>query len=186
MTRARAGLCAVVVAVLALLTAGCGVTTQSSPQALDNSTVPTVAPPTGPTAHIADIYLVKGQKLIPAQRLIADPTTLERILQSLLSGPTSIESGSGLRSALPSTVLLRGVTVQGDTAHLDLSEGLTGIDTGDQAYAIAQLVYTTTTWRGITRMQLMVEGQQVQVPRADGTLTEGPVGRSDYASLLNA
>ncbi len=186
MTRARAALVTVVVAVLALLATGCGVTTQSSPQALDNSVVPTVAAPTGPTAHVTDIYLVRGAALVAARRLIADPTTLQRILQSLLSGPTPIESGSGLRSALPSTVLLRGVTVQGDTAHLDLSEGLTGIDTGDQAYAIAQLVYTATTWPGIARMQVMVEGQQVQVPRADGTLTEGPVGRSDYASLLTA
>ena len=164
---------------------GCGVTTQSSPQLLATPAAPTVAPPSGPTTHVTDIYLVRGSRVVAAARPIPDPLTLDRILQSLLSGPTPRESSNGLRSALPSTVLLRSADVRSGTAYLDLSEGLSNIDSDDQAFAIAQLVATSTDYPDVSLVQIMVEGEPVQVPRADGTATDQPVSRSDYAGLFS-
>jgi hypothetical protein len=89
-----------------------------------------------------------------------------------------------VRSALPSTVTIKHLATRGDTAIIDLGDDFSAIDTADQALAIAQLVYTATGWPGINRLRVMVDGDAVQVPRADGKLTDGDVTRADYASLL--
>jgi hypothetical protein len=46
-------------------------------------------------------------------------------------------------------------------------------------------LYTLTAVPGITAVQFSVDDQRVAVPRADGSLTERPVGPDDYAALLS-
>ncbi len=167
-----------------IVVAGCGVTTQSQPQLLKSHLPATAAPPLGAATRLTDLYLVRSDQLVVAARPVPDPVTLQRIIQTLLQGPTDAEGEKGLRSALPTTVLLRAVSVQRETAVVDLSDGLTSIDSADQALAIAQLVYTCVTWPGVSSLQIKVEGKAVQLPRADGTLTQGVVTPADYSSLL--
>ena len=167
-----------------LAVAACGVPTESSPHPLPTQSSQTVAPPSGGVGRLTEIYLVRGESLVAVDRAVAEPLTLERVLQALLSGPTSAEAARGLRSAIPSTVMVHELTVRNDTVVVDLTSGLTGIDSQDQELALAQLVYTTTTWPGAQTVRVLVEGQAVKVPQADGTLTDGDLTRADYSSLL--
>jgi hypothetical protein len=50
--------------------------------------------------------------------------------------------------------------------------------------ALAQLVHTVTTRPGVRALRVLVDGQRVEVARADGTLTNGDLTRGDYRPLL--
>jgi spore germination protein GerM len=164
--------------------AGCGVTTESQPHAFQTTRPVTVAPPSGRATRLTDIYFLRQDHLSVVQRPVPDPVTLQRVIQALLKGPTASEGARGVRSALPTTLMVKNLTARGETAVIDLGDGFAAIDSADQALAIAQLVYTVTGWPGIDRLRVMVDGKAVQVPRADGQLTDGDVTRADYASLL--
>ena len=52
--------------------------------------------------------------------------------------------------------------------------------------ALAQLVFTLTDLPGIQRVSVTVEGERVEVPRGDSTLTSDPLTRGDYAAYLSS
>ena len=59
-----------------------------------------------------------------------------------------------------------------------------GSITQDPLATIAQLVCTLTQQRGVGAVRFTVDGVPFDVPIANGSLTEGPVSRDDYAPLL--
>ncbi len=164
----------------------CGVAVESRPQPLASAAAPTVAPPEGPVTRLTTIYLVRGERLDAVKRAVPDPVTLKRTVQALLSGPTVEDAGRGLRSALPSALLADRVFVRSGVVVLDLSAGLMTIDSQEQSLALAQLVYTVTTTADVTQVRVLVDGQPVEVPRADGSLTDRDVTRADYAALTTS
>ncbi len=163
---------------------GCGVSAESSPHSLTAGSDPTVAPPAGTVTRLSSVFLVRVNGLVVAHRPVPVPVTLARIVQALLSGPTSAEAERGLRSAIPATLSLHKLSEAGGTVTIDFSQGLGAIDSTEQSLALAQLVYTVTERSGVNQLRVLVDGQSVEVPRADGTLTNGNLSRDDYASLL--
>ena len=168
---------------LILMTAACGVSTQSGPHPLASQTATVLTAPSGRATRLTDIYFLRGSRLVPIARAVPDPVTLPRVLQTLLSGPTPLEASRGLRSAIPAALRIQSVRSQSSTAVLDLDATLTAIDSQEQALALAQLVFTATTDPSISAVRVLIEGKSVQVPRADGTLTDGDLTRGDYGSL---
>jgi spore germination protein GerM len=166
------------------LTAGCGVTVQAHPRELATAATPSATSLVGPVTRLTDIYLVRGERVVATHRAVPDPVTLQRTVQALLTGPTRTEASHGLRSALPGSLRLTHVETSGDTAVADLTAGLSAVSSQEQALALAQLVYTVTARPGIEALRVLVDGQRVEVARADGTLTNGDVTRSDYRPLL--
>ena len=184
---------AAVVVVLAAVVASCGVATDDGPRALPRSDVPfdllapstTTVSSTTPVAVTTEVpvYLVAGGRLTDVRRLVESPPSLFRALESLLAGPTAEESGAGLRSAVTNQSRLLSVRVQSGVATIDLSGEFAGIGGQEQILALAQLVYTATAAQGVLGVRFSLDSKAVEVPRGDGTLTQEPLGRTDYAGL---
>lgn len=70
--------------------------------------------------------------------------------------------------------------LSGGVATVDLDEAFALLDGRDQRITLAQLVFTLTGRPGVGRVSFTVEGDPVDIPRGDGTLTSGSVSRDAY------
>jgi hypothetical protein len=175
-----------------LVMAGCGVPTDDAPEVADDDRVPfaLLAPgPTGTTAPTEDpdpaqvtLCLQRGDRLVTVRHAL--PRAATGLAAILGSGPTPVERGSGLRSALFDDDLVEGVDVVVGVARVALSDSFaTGTPT-DQLFAVAQIVCTLTAQRGVGQVSFTLEGAPVGVPRGDGSVSSSPVSRDDYGNLL--
>jgi spore germination protein GerM len=114
---------------------------------------------------------------------LAPSGALSSRLDVLAEGPTPAEASSGLRSALPGPEAVTSVDLSGGVARVDLSRDFTELSGSDQLLAIAQMVFTLTERADVARVGFTLDGEPVQVPRGDGTLTSDPVARADYGDL---
>ncbi|MGH9042953.1 MAG: GerMN domain-containing protein [Acidimicrobiia bacterium] len=175
---------------LALVAGACGID-PGGPESLPGGVVapavapsPRDAPGTGADAGARPvrIFLVAGSRLIDVPRTTPAPD-LVGTLQVLLEGPTAEEISAGTRSAIAPGTRLRSARVEVGTAVIDLSRSFVDVGGEEQILAVAQLVLTATTVPGVERVRLALEGEALEVPRADGTLAPGPLTGADYASL---
>jgi hypothetical protein len=180
---------ACLVASAALALSACGVGAQSAPHPIDRADVPfglverAEAPATpSPAPYSFTIFLVAGDRLQAATRGSQSPPTPGAQLRRLLQGPTPTEADAGLRTLLTPDVAVDHVRVADGIATISLSGANAAQPPGsDRALAVAQLVYTATAIPGVERVRFEVDGEPAEIPRGDGTLTNRPVGRDDYA-----
>jgi hypothetical protein len=169
---------------------GCGVPSDSRPQAVDATAVPfglldtrpagASPEPSGPAALI---YLMDGQVLRPVPRRVPGVNRPAALVRDLLGGPSPSEAAAGLASAVPSRTRLLSLDVFGTTVTLDLSKEFGDVSGRDQVNAVAQLVYTVTQSPRIDSVKLAVDGKPIEVPDGTGSLTLDPVSRADFAAL---
>ena len=195
--RRRAVALTLLAGVVALALAACGVPIDSGPHRLAAGDVPlglaapstttTQAGPRSPRAvAVIQAYLVFQDRLVARSRVIPSPANPMAALGALLAGPTALEAGAGLRSAIPAGAVVLDVHEdKSGRATIDMSTEVAQTGGPDQILAIAQVVYTATALPGVTSVSFELAGQPVEVPRADGTLMSGPVGRGDFAALLS-
>jgi spore germination protein GerM len=184
------GVVAAVAAVVALVGAACGIDPEDGAQVADPESVPfgllgdDDAASTNAEVRVTDrrveVYYLRDGELEGVNRLLADEATLAQLVTVLAEGPSDSESASGLRSALPAGGATGEVTTARGTATVDLAEAFTLAGQEDQAAAIAQLVYTLTARPGIGRVAFTLDGEAVEVPRGDGTLTTDALTRDDF------
>lgn len=177
-------------AVAALVASGCGIEPEDQAQVADPDGVPfglldeTDGSLTGPDVELTDrrveVYYLRDEDLEAVGRSVTDEATVTELVDVLAEGPSESETTSGLRSALPAEGATGEVTTSRGTATVDLGEVFTDTSQEDQAAAIAQLVYTLTTQPGIGRVGFTLDGETVEVPRGDGTLTTDPLTRDDF------
>lgn len=196
MRRRLAGL-----ALLLVAGAGCGVPTDGEPVALPEAVVPsdlltnnpvttTTTVPAGSTTRVR-VFLISGgvgaERLVPVDRVVQAPTTVERVMAQLTLDPTRDEKARGLRNAvLPGTVI-NSVLIESGIAIVDLAEGpisVGGVD--EQILALAQMVYSATELREIGAVRFTVEGVRAGIPDASGVQSTAPVGRAAYATYAPA
>jgi spore germination protein GerM len=183
----RLAFAAAAVAASACLTA-CSVPDQKTPEILggvQETIQPSAAPkPSTPSSSRLIVYFVdSNSQLVSVAR--SDPYSgLNIAIGELLAGPTSAELGDGLSSAIPVGTKLIYASISGSTARLDFSNDLASISGHEQLLAFAQIVVTSGSIPGIALVQISVAGQAVNAPQPDGTLAEGPVAPSEYASLV--
>jgi len=185
-----------VLVALALSTglAGCGVGPQSAPRALDRSQVPfgllssstTTTSSTEPSSPALIVYFEQSQHLVPVRHAVAGPVSVTAALDALGAGPTTAEAAAGLTSPASSAAPFVAGRVQSGLVNINVNSAFANLAGQSQILAAAQLVFTATSVPGVTRVALSVGGQQSQVPTADGSLTQAPLTRSDYASLAPA
>lgn len=171
----------------ALLAAGCGIPADPHPVAVPGGVVrPALGPTTNTTtptpASQATVFFVQAEHLVPVPRSTTRPD-MQAVLQVLFSGPTETELAAGLRTAISAQPNVRSVGTEGSTAVIDLTPTFVEVGGEEQILALAQIVLTATATPGITNVRFQLEGQAVEVPRADGTLSSGPLTATDYASL---
>ena len=183
---------------LALVLGACGVPEEDSavvardedvpfdllaPSTTTTSTTSTTVPEV-PVDRIVSICLVRGDGIVPTERVLTRRRNLDEVVEALRRGPTDEESTDGYSSALPAPEAVGPVSLAGGTATVVLGPVLAQAPAPTQLRAIAQLVCTLTGQPGIGRVQFTLDGQPVQAPLPDGSLAAGSVSRDDYASLL--
>lgn len=190
----RPALASLALAVLATVGAGCGIPEDRAPTLMPGGVVtPPLAPsepdppgtsgaPPAPDTR-ASVYLVQGQQLVKVERSTGRDD-LPGVLGRLLAGPKEAEFAAGIRTAISPQALLRSVRLDGDTAIVDLSAAFVEVGGEEQILAVAQIVLTATAVAGVGRVRFLLEGQAVEIPRADGTLTSEALRAEDYEGLL--
>lgn len=127
--------------------------------------------------YVQDVALVRVTRHIATSELV--PLDLRVALTELERGPQP-EEGADLRSALPAGQVLDVQTSRG-VAIVALAP--TFRDIPDQQLAVAQIVLTLTE-RGVGQVQFTIDGERIQVPKADLSQTAEPVVREDYSALV--
>jgi len=172
-----------------LAAAACGIPQDRHPTVLPGgvvsgglgTTTTTTAPAPAPAVPVT-VFFVRAEHVVPVERTTAQPD-VGGVLRLLLAGPTEGEVAGGLRTAISDQTDLPGIRADGPTAVVDLSKAFVEVGGQEQILALAQVVLTATTVPGITSVRFSLEGQAVEVPRADGTLSAGPLTAADYAGL---
>ncbi|TDB80565.1 GerMN domain-containing protein [Micromonospora sp. KC721] len=175
--------------VLAVLLAGCGIPTDAAPR--------TVQPPPGPFQNpapadtpavagpaVETLCLVRDDRIVPVIRRVNRPPTVDDQLRDLLAGPIWTERDSGLTSALAGAVTTASATVHSRQAQVAVEAPDDDTGRSDEVLAFGQIVCTLTSRDDITTVAFLRDGKPLGVPRADGSLTEQPLARADYASLI--
>ncbi|GAA2626405.1 hypothetical protein GCM10010399_67370 [Dactylosporangium fulvum] len=170
-----------------MLLSGCGVPTESGPRPLEpsvhvaNPDTPTADTSLPPGAAVEKLYLVRGNQLVGVERRVDRPPTLERQLADLLAGPTEREQDGGYGSALAGTDFILGAQLESGTAVVTV--GGTTIR-NDEVLAYGQVVCTLAARDDVDRVRFVQDGQPLEVPRADGSLTSDPLTSADYVTLM--
>ena len=198
----RAGLVLVTVLTGLAVLAGCTVSTNDEPVAVDDvfdglveSTTTTVPVTSAPTAtKSVTMYFLRSTEeqteLVPVERELAVEAGAQRILSDLFSRPPA-EDGPvqerGLSSAIPGTAVLLSTDVPAGTERLVIdTRGLFG-DEGVQSIqlrnALGQIVCTATELPQINEVSFQNEGRSIGAIIGNSETAEGPVSCSDYRSL---
>lgn len=192
MSRAWSIRIALAVAVLAL--GSCGVADDGSAEIADPEDVPfglldEERAPVGGAApgrgSVVDLYLYDpdAERLAPVRDQL-ESTSLEAVLVALLDATSEGEPETrDLRSAIAETDVIIDAETDGGVAVIDLSDEFTAISGSDQLIAIAQFVYTSTGRPGVGQVTFTLEGEPIEIPRGDGSITSGSVTRDDYRDL---
>jgi spore germination protein GerM len=149
-------------------------------------TTPTTKPAAAPAKTRFEVYFVRDEKLVAAQRSIDyTPGVGKAAVAHLLVGPTASETGAGLSSAIPAGVKLNGLVIKDKVATVDLSGGFAlGGGSLSMHLRLGQLVYTLTQFPTVDRVELKLDGRQVTALGGEGLLLGGPVSRADWGKLL--
>lgn len=177
---------------------GCGVPAGGEARVIDPSAVPyrlldrvEPSPTDGPIAAPANAprlyWTDPEQRLVarsPAQYCVSTlPKLVEEILAQLAAGPPGTDRAAGLGSALPPQQWVDLAELDGDLAVLRVAAD-TAIGTNRVAVAAAQVVLSVTSIAGISRVELVREGDTLRVPLPDGELASGPLTAAAYAGAL--
>ncbi len=171
-----------------LLLSGCGVPQDEQPRALEPQEVPFASSTESPVAEeVGDrrvaLHFVRDGSVVLSSRTVQDRPTTEQVLELLFAGPSPDERDAGLLTFLPSTVTVQEVEITDGTAVVTLG----GPDDSEvlrlQPLAYAQIVATLTPDR-VSGVRFRLDDTDLRVPREDGSLTNEPLARRDYAGLL--
>ncbi|MEV2239256.1 GerMN domain-containing protein [Micromonospora sp. NPDC049891] len=181
----------IVVAAALVLLGACGVPAEDRPRAVTPPPVPfpstaTAAPTAAETGAVTEmLYFASDDRLVPVIRRVDQVPAVDAQLRGLLAGPTPAERDDGLTSALPGAFTSAVVELVDGVARVTVV--LTAVDTGrsDGRLAYGQIVCTLSARTDVNAVLFLEGGAPLSVPRADGSLSSGPLIAADYAVLIN-
>ena len=170
--------------------ASCAIDPQDSVTRLEDASVPfQLLDPEAPTVVAQpggrdyDVCVLDDDRLVTSERRLPLDASLLDVVQAVAE-VTDAEAGRGWQTALPAPDQVEGVRLTGGTATVDLTGDTPPGAAGDPLATVAQLVCTLTAQPGVGLVRFSIDGDPIEVPRADGTLTADAVTRDDYSSLL--
>ncbi len=176
-----------VAVLLTVLLAGCGVPTDDRPRAVEVPPGPFPTPGTAtsaPTGRFDEVLcFVREDRLVPVVRRLDTSSTVDQHLQHLLAGPNQAERDDRLSTALPGAVTVAGVRLAGTRAEVDVPEARDETGRNDEVLAFGQIVCTLTARDEVDSVSFLRGGQPLEVPRADGSLSQAPLTAADYTDL---
>jgi hypothetical protein len=139
-----------------------------------------------PTLLSLEVWFADRNGLVVAHRT-HQPTPLvaTAAVDALLAGPSAAERSTGLVSAVPAGTRLLGITIRNGVATVDLtSEYQSGGGSLSMQTRLGQVVYTLTQFPTVQKVRFRLDGTPVNVFSSEGIVLDHPVGRGDYANLL--
>lgn len=153
------------------------------------ATTSTTAPPTStttPSLTDVKVYLLRGERLAIAHRLVAGPAVLRGALTELLAGPTDAERADGLLSAVPVGTELLDVNLADGLATVDLSSDFeSGGGSLSMMTRIAQVVFTATQFDNADRALFWLDGRPIEFLGGEGIVLDQPQARMDVDRALS-
>ena len=107
----------------------------------------------------------------------------QRLISTLLQGPTADEAAEGLRTAIPSGTRLLAVDLKDGVLTIDLSKEFLLVQGSEQRVEVAELVFTATGTPKVDSVLFVIEGTLKEVPVDDGSLSAQPLTRFSFPSL---
>jgi germination protein M len=168
------------------------ITPQPSPAGPDASGSPSDGASGSPGAStiVRDYFFLGGPAgsagIVPVLRDVpATKAVATAAMTALLAGPNTQEQTSRISTVIPAGTQLLGLTIANGVATVDLSrEFESGGGSASVLGRLAQVVYTLTQFPSVKSVLFEVEGREVHAFGGEGAVLDGPVGRSDYASVL--
>jgi hypothetical protein len=193
MRRSRVLACAAKIAALVTVMAACGIQADDSARIIMENDRRDLSAPVaideGPLGGNTRIYLLSNTQTGTRSQLRGvnrdvNPSPVGA-LEALVGGPSASEQSLQLRSALPEgTRVLTARFVAPGLVAADVSSTLFEA-TGDELIdAMAQIVFTLSALDGVSRVQVLVEGETKQLPRGDGRLVAGSLSVFDFPERL--
>jgi hypothetical protein len=186
------GVRGLVVAAALGLAGGCSVSGESKARAarddtvpfdlLEPDAVPLLPSPSAGSTKTVSLCFVVDDGLVVVDTALSRAADLEDVVGALGRPPASGEPAA--RTAIGEPPIVRGVELLAGVAHVDLTEGVSALGGDEQLHAVGQVVCTLTAQPGVGLVSFTLDGSPVDVPRADGSLTDRPVSRDDYSGLL--
>lgn len=139
--------------------------------------------------HSVLVYLVQGEELAAASREIyGSPEVAAGSLNELLTGITPYEHDLGYGTEIPADTRLDDIALQDDgTVIVDLSPDFeAGGGSFSMQMRLAQLVFTATQFDTIDRVELQIDGQDVDAIGGEGIMVDEPLTRDDFEDLSPA
>ena len=131
------------------------------------------------------VYLLYREHGVAVHRTAPAATPLGTAVTALLAGPTASERRDGLTSAVPAGTRLLGAVVRDGLATVDLSSRFAaGGGSASMTARLAQLVYTATSIRGVSQVELRLQGRIVRVFSGEGLILRQPLRRADYPDVV--
>jgi spore germination protein GerM len=174
--------------------AGCGVDTDGRPRDIQPEERPADAaqaddgqarPGTGSTVYfLGPANPGSVAPLTAAGR--AGRANATDLLSALFEGPSATEQDDqGLRTAIPPGTAVRSATVDAQgTLQVDVSAELL-LSAGDVLLdAVAQIVFTASSLKGVERIRLLVDGAPQDWPTSSGDSTGEPLTVFDYPDRI--
>jgi hypothetical protein len=175
-------------AVVLLLTGGCA---REGVRVLSRDELPEDiygAPLPSPTATIdlpdsGVVYLVRRGRLVSQNVPLPGEGVAQSLpaalLLALFTGP---EEDQRVNTAIPAGTLLNEVTVERQTATVDVTAAFEqGAEEDILALRVAQVVYTLTEAEtGISLVEILINGEPKLIPGGGGQSLQRPVSRADY------
>jgi hypothetical protein len=172
------------------LLAACGVPAEDEPHAIDLPRRPfTSSSPSAATAEppgeVAEVLcLVRDGRLVQTVRRIETTPSAQQQADHLVAGPTDSEQQIGLTTALAGWSLQVEVTGT-RLARVAVAETDEGNARDDEMIAYGQIVCTLTAREDVGSVIFFRGSDQLEVPRADFSLSQGPLYSSDYSTLID-
>jgi hypothetical protein len=149
---------------------------------LDENAPSLVPSPTAAVTQPVAACFVTDNRLEVVSIALDPPVQLKDIIAALTRPPANAPGSP--RTAIGDPPIVRTVRLEAGTAHVDLQPSVADLGGQEQLLAVAQLVCTLTGRPGVGQVSFTLDGAPVDVPRGDGSLTNEPVSRDDYAALL--
>lgn len=144
--------------------------------------------PTGvraaPTRTVS-LYFLRGEKLgVAHERVARSAAPVAAALGLLVRGPSATERASGLASQIPPGSRLRGVTLAGGVASVDLSSRFaSGGGSATMFARLAQVVFTATQFPNVHGVRFLLDGRAVTTFSSEGIMLRGPQMRAGYEDV---
>ncbi len=122
-----------------------------------------------PAAAKVTVFFARDARLQTVQRVVpAGGDRLQIAVAALLRGPTAVERGDGIRSAIPKGMVAHEIVTAGGIAFVRLPEAFAVGGTGDAVdQRLAQLVHTVTRAADVAGVRILLGDEPMPAQGAD-------------------